>query len=57
MINVLDLAPGTRIELVDGRRATVEENMGDGQWVEALEDGAETSELTHSQDIARILHD
>lgn len=57
MINMLDLAAGTRIELVDGRRATVEENMGDGQWVEARLDGAEAGELTHSQDIARVLHD
>lgn len=57
MINVIDLEIGARIELVGGRTATVTENMGDGQWIEACLDGGDSGELVHSEDIARILQD
>lgn len=57
MINVIDLEIGARIELVGGRTATVTENMGDGQWIEACLDGGDSGELVHSDDIARILQD
>ncbi len=55
MINVLELQPGTRVELTDGSRVTVIENMGDGQWIEASPDGATGGELIHCQDVARIV--
>ncbi|WP_336713784.1 hypothetical protein [Arthrobacter sp. USHLN218] len=55
MINVFDLTPGTRVELLDGRQVTVAENMEDGQWVQIAEiEGADT-ELAHSQDILRVV--
>jgi preprotein translocase subunit YajC len=57
MINVIALEAGDRIELVGGIKATVVENMGDGQWIEARLDGEDSAELTHSEDIARILKD
>lgn len=52
---MLDLTPGTLIELLDGTRLTVTENMGDGQWVEASRDGTAGGDLVHSQDIARVV--
>lgn len=55
MINVFDLAAGTRVELADGRRVTVAENMEDGQWVQVAEDDGTDTELAHSQDILRIV--
>lgn len=55
MINVLDLPPGARLELLDGRQVTVEENMNDGQWVSAREDGVPGADLIHSQDILRVI--
>ncbi|BCW78347.1 hypothetical protein [Arthrobacter sp. NicSoilC5] len=55
MINVFDLTPGTRLELVDGRQVTVQENMEDGQWVQVAEDEGADTELTHSQDILRVV--
>lgn len=57
MINVIALEAGARIELVGGIKATVVENMCDGQWIEARLDGEDSAELTHSEDIARILQD
>lgn len=55
MINVFDLTPGTRVELLDGRQVTVAENTDDGQWVQIGEiEGADT-ELAHSQDILRVV--
>jgi hypothetical protein len=57
MINVLDLAPRVRIDLLDGRQVTVEENMNDGQWVSVREDGAADVELIHSQDILRLVQE
>jgi hypothetical protein len=54
MINALDLTAGTRVTLHDGRTATVVENMKDGMWVEAREDGTDGGELIHVQEIARI---
>lgn len=55
MINVFDLTPGTRVELLDGRQVTVAENMDDGQWVQIAEiEGADT-ELAHSQDILCVV--
>lgn len=55
MINVFDLAPGTRVELIDGRQVTVQENMEDGQWVQVSEDEGADTELAHSQDILRVV--
>lgn len=57
MINVLDLAAGTRLDLVDGRRVTVEENMGDGMWVSAREGTSDETELVFAQDILRVARD
>lgn len=55
MINVFDLTAGTRVELTDGRQVTVRENMEDGQWVQVTEDDGTEAELTHSQDILRVV--
>ncbi len=57
MINVFQLTPGAQIDLVDGRRMTVEENMGDGQWVQAREEGASDGELVHAEDIRQLAQD
>lgn len=57
MINMFDLVPGSRLELADGRQVTLEENMDDGMWVSVREDGSEETELTHSQDILRLIKD
>lgn len=57
MINVFDLTAGTRVELVDGRRVTVAENMEDGQWVQVTEGEGADTELAHSQDILRVVED
>lgn len=57
MINVFQLAVGSRIELLDGRRVTVEENMGDGQWVQAREEGAADGELIHAEDILQLVQE
>ncbi|MER7010241.1 hypothetical protein ABT324_02275 [Saccharopolyspora sp. NPDC000359] len=57
MINVFQLAAGARVELVDGRRVVVEENMGDGQWVQAREAGAADSELVHAEDIRQLVQE
>lgn len=57
MINIFQLTAGVRIELVDGRRVTVEENMGDGQWVHAREEGASDGELVHAEDIRQLAED
>jgi len=54
MINVFELVAGTRVELVDGRTASVEENMEDGMWVSLREDPTSDSELVHAQDILRL---
>jgi|tagenome__1003787_1003787.scaffolds.fasta_scaffold8588279_1 hypothetical protein len=55
MINVFDLTAGIRVELVDGRQVTVQENMEDGQWVQVSEDEGADTELAHSQDILRVV--
>lgn len=57
MINVMDLAAGARVELADGRKVTVDENMDDGMWIATREDGASENELTHAQDILRLVQD
>jgi len=57
MINVFDLKPGNRIQLIDGREVTVQENMEDGQWVQIAEDEDGETELAHSQDILRVIQD
>lgn len=57
MINVLDLTVGTRLDLVDGRTVTVEENMDDGMWVSARENASAETELVHAQDILRVAQD
>lgn len=57
MINVFQLTAGSRIELVDGRLVTVEENMGDGQWVQAREAGSPDGELVHAEDIRQLAQD
>ena len=62
MINLVDLADGTRLKLAGGIIAEVIENMGDGQWVQVryLEvpgkpDDVGAEELCHSQDIVAVL--
>jgi hypothetical protein len=57
MINMYDLAEGDRVELVDGRRVTIEENMQDGMWVAVREGDASENELTHAQDVLRLVQD
>ena len=57
MINLLDVAIGAVVHLIDGRTGTVVGNMGDGQWLEvrfADQSKDEEPELIHSQDIAEI---
>ncbi|WP_280416135.1 hypothetical protein [Nocardia carnea] len=57
MINMFELAAGTRLELADGRTVAVVENMDDGMWISVQEGGADDSELVHAQDILRLIHD
>ena len=61
MINVLDLKPGDRLELIGRIVAEVTENMADGMWVEVryLEspNEAERGAIApcHAQDIVAVL--
>ena len=57
MINLMNVKVGAIVHLNDGRKGTVTENMGDGQWLEVRlsEQAADDEpELIHSQDIAEI---
>jgi len=51
--DLLKVPEGAGIRLHDGRSGTVEENMGDGQWLNVLFEDDEL-ELVHSQDIAEV---
>lgn len=57
MINVFDLVAGERVELADGRKVLVEENMEDGMWVSVKEDDNPESELIHAQEILHVVKD
>lgn len=51
--DLLKVPHGAGIVLHDGRSGKVEENMGDGQWLNIIfEDGEE--ELAHGQDIKEV---
>lgn len=51
--DLMKVPSGASIKLHDGRKGTVEENMGDGQWLNVqFED--DDLELVHSQDIAEV---
>lgn len=51
--DLLKVPAGAGINLHDGRSGTVEENMGDGQWLSVEFEDGET-ELVHSQDIKEV---
>ncbi|WBU63565.1 hypothetical protein [Paracoccus aerodenitrificans] len=51
--DLLKVPAGAGIKLHDGRTGKVEENMGDGQWLNVLFDD-DDMELVHSQDIAEV---
>ncbi|MDE2006199.1 MAG: hypothetical protein KGI51_06515 [Rhodospirillales bacterium] len=57
MLDVTDLAPGTRLRLAGGLLAEVVENLGNGEWLRVRlperPDAAE--ELCHATDIERVL--
>lgn len=53
MINVFELKPGQWLELLDGRKVEVAENMEDGMWV-GIDSGEEDNELIHAQDIKAL---
>ncbi|WP_300587342.1 hypothetical protein [Marivita sp.] len=51
--DLLKVPEGAQIKLHDGRQGKVDENMGDGQWLNVeFADGE--IELVHSQDIAEV---
>lgn len=50
--DLLKVPKGAFILLHDGRSGTVDENMGDGQWLSIAID--EDVELVHSQDIKEV---
>lgn len=54
MIDVFSLKPGNHIDLADGRRAVVEENMEDGMWVSVRDPDNGEVELAHAQDILHL---
>ena len=60
MLNLLKIAAGERLVLLDARQGVVVENVGDGQWLEVAilgDDGAplpDEPELVHSQDIRDV---
>ena len=51
--DLMKIPKGAGIKLHGGRVGTVEENMGDGQWLNVLFEDGEL-ELVHSQDIAEV---
>lgn len=51
--DLLKVPEGSQIKLHDGRQGKVDENMGDGQWLNVEFDDGEL-ELVHSQDIAEV---
>lgn len=51
--DLLKVPEGAGIRLHGGRFGTVDENMGDGQWLNVLFEDGEL-ELVHSQDIAEV---
>lgn len=52
--DLLSIEAGSGIKLHDGRTGVVDENMGDGQWLNVVFDGEDDPELVHSQDIAEV---
>lgn len=51
--DLLKVPAGALITLHDGRSGKVDENMGDGQWLNVEFDDGEL-ELVHSQDIKAV---
>lgn len=51
--DLLKVPEGAGIKLHDGRQGKVDENMGDGQWLNVEFDDGEF-ELVHSQDISEV---
>lgn len=51
--DLLKVPEGAGIKTHDGRKGSVQENMGDGQWLGVEFDDGEF-ELVHSQDIAEL---
>lgn len=52
--DVFKVPTGAKVTLHDGRIGTVEENMGDGQWLSCKLDNDSESELVHCQDLAQV---
>lgn len=51
--DMLKVPVGATVKLHSGREGIVDENMGDGQWLNVQFDDDEL-ELVHSQDIAEV---
>ncbi len=55
MLNLIEVAVGARIRLIDGTVAEVVDNPGDGQWLVIAIDSGE--ELVHAQDVGGLADD
>jgi len=56
VINFMQLQPGQRLKLRDGRVGSVVENMGDGIWVQVAmtESDGDEPELVHCEEVAGL---
>ena len=55
MINLLLIKAGQELDTKDGRKATVVENLNDGQWLEVQFADGDEVEMLHAQQIARVV--
>lgn len=54
LTDLLRVQVGYLVKLHDGRSGVVEENIGDGEWLNCIVDDEDEAILIHSTDIAEV---